>query len=571
MIWRSQTFWAAVLGLWTLALFLPRPDGHPPGKNAGRWPPRNFVVYYGPWNSASIDRAHAYDLIVAHPGKQLARFNSDLVGRLRSGKDGLPGNSDDSLVLAYLSLGEDEDAPIGPVARARRYLDRKTFVWQDGFPRMGEDGMPLQVDGSDGIPDRNGAWGSYYVHPMDPEWRKLLEVRLDQLAQRGVDGFFLDTVDVVPELQEEMFQLIVLLHARYPQLRWVSNRGVTLLEAHPDLQKCLDGVVLESWFTHWNWSWGRAVVAPDRAENERLSLKVLQPAGDLCKLYLDYLDPKQPDRGSLLALRRGHQPAFWSHPFLDRMETVPEGPATPLPVPSPRPAERLEDGRISADSWGEAWALGPRGEFLLPGPPPWAVGDARQLRLRRVDEKGNVSPAVVLEIPPGNDDWITPWNVLELEDRLQVRWEGGEEGEVWLGESPEGLRPTSISGKSPLVAGGLKLDRLVWVSISHPGGAPDRARPARTHDVTPPPPPTRVQARRHGAYLTVTWDQGALEEVAGYRIYVSLANGPLCLPYTRNRDERNLQVKVPAEPLRVLVTCFDKGNHESRPGTGVDL
>ena len=92
MIWRSRTFWAALVGLWALALLLPRPGGHPPGKRAGRWPPRNFVVYYGSWDSASIERAHAYDLIIAHPGKQFARFNTDLVRRLRSRKDGLTGN-----------------------------------------------------------------------------------------------------------------------------------------------------------------------------------------------------------------------------------------------------------------------------------------------------------------------------------------------------------------------------------------------------------------------------------------------------------------------------------------------
>jgi endo-alpha-1,4-polygalactosaminidase (GH114 family) len=564
MWWRRRSVWAAALALWGLALLLPRPRGHFPGK-AGDWPPASFAVYYGSWNADTIAQAHNYRLIITHPGKKLERFNGDLVSRLRSGRDGLPGNADDSLVLAYISLGEDEDPAPGPAPAATRYLDRKRLLQKNGFFEMGEDGLPQEVEGADGIPDRNGAWGSYYVHPMDPEWRGLLEGRLDALAARGVDGFFLDTVDVAPEQQEQMFQLLGRLHQRYPQLRWVSNRGAALWQKHPqEMAKLLDGVLLESWFTHWNWSWGRAVVAPDRAENERLSQELFQGVNTF---YLDYLDARQPDRGSLLALRRGHGPAFWSHPFLDRLSSFAEG-KRPVELAShPIAVERLTDGRVRPSSACEATC----GTQLLPGERgPWAVGAAASLKLRQVDVGGNTSPTQEVALERRSDDWTATWNVLELDHSLKFSWEAPDEAQVWVGDLPETLKPSLVQGASPLRLEGLRQDRLYWVALSRPGGAPDLARPVRTHDVTPPPIPSRVEARQRGAFVTVTWEKVTAPDLAGYRVYLSRPGGPLGLPYTRSKEEANLEVRLDG-PLEVLVTSFDTGNHESQPAPKVSL
>ena len=562
MWWRRRSVWAAGLALWGLALLLPKPQGHIPG-SSGHWPPRNFAVYYGSWDQARIAQAHHYDLIITHGGKKMERFNADLVSRLRSGADGLPGNADDCQVLAYLSLGEDEDPKPGPVALPSRYLDRKKLLQKNGFFEMGEDGLPQPVDGSDGIPDRNGAWGSYYVHPMDQQWLTLLETRMQELVARGVDGFFLDTVDVATEQQEEMFQLLTHLHARYPRLRWVTNRGIGVWEKHPqEMASLIDAVVLESWFTHWNWSWGRAVVAPDRVTNERLSQSVFK---GVTTLYLDYLDPKQPDRGSLLALRWGHEPAFWSHPFLDRLEDWPS--PTPMPLDGvPVQLERLADGRVKASSPCQVFT----DSALLPGTQgPWAVGKAQHFQVRLVDDSGNSSPPQNVQLDERHDVWKPDWNVLELENCLKVSWEGADSGQLWLGESPEALKPLPVQGNSPLRVEGLELGRLYWISIGLPGGTPDLARPARTHDVTAPPPPTRVEARRRGAYVTVTWEKVSAPDLAGYRVYLSRPGAPLSLPYTRN-GETNLEVAVDG-PLEVLVTSFDTGNHESQPASKISL
>jgi hypothetical protein len=567
-----------LLALWGLALLLPRPEGGGAGKSHGHWPPRNFCVYYGRWDHAKIARAWAFDLIIAHPGKKMEGFNRDLVDRLRSGLDGLPGSADDRVVLAYLSLGEDEDPPAGPGPIPRRYLDQVSYRMKDGFPAAGPDGLPEVGPGHDGIPDRNGAWGSYFVDPGDAEWRRIVSERAQRLAQRGVDGFFLDTVDVRPELRADMMALIEHLHQRHPGLYWVSNRGVDLLQQFPGrFLACLDGVVLESWFTQWNWSWGRATVSPYYAENQRILEQVLRPQKGLCKLYLDYLDPQQPDRGALLARRRDFTPAFWSHPFLDRLEESLTGsPQSLAPLPE-MSAQRSPEGLIELplESDCEAIALAPGGEFPLPGlRGPWAVGAASALRLRRVDPSGRVSPARDIPVPGAGPPWVAPWSVMELDDSLEFRWQGGELAQVWLGPRPGEIRPVPVRGLSPLRLSGLERDQLYWVSLSQPGGAPDRVCPARTHDITPPPPPAQVKARYHGDFLTVSWSPVVAEDLAGYRVYVSRPGNPLALPYQVVSSQVHFEVRLPAHAYRVhrvLVTSFDSGNHESLPSAPARL
>ncbi|MBT9587338.1 endo alpha-1,4 polygalactosaminidase [bacterium] len=563
-MWRSRPFWAALLAIWGVALLLPRPVRQGPGKPNPRWPPKSFVVYYGRWDHAKIAKAWGYDLIIAHPGRKLEGFNRDLVERLRNG-----ANGQNHILLAYLSLGEDEDPPVGPVPMAPRYLDEVSYRLEKGFPARDLDGLPVVSPGHDGIPDRNGAWGSYYVHPGDPEWRTMVLARADRLAERGVDGFFLDTVDVRPALRADMMGLIEQLRQRFPRLYLVSNRGVDLVQKFPERSlACLDGVVLESWFTQWNWSWGRATLSPYWAENQRLLSKVLQPHPSLCKLFLDYLDPEQPDRGPLLARRREFGPAFWSHPFLNRLDNLPPCPPQGLEAPQSLSARRTPEGLVEVTVAGDCEALAVTAAGVeVPLPHlrgPWAVGAAQSLRLRRVDQQGRISASVEVAVPPAAPAFDTEWIVLELEHSLQVRWEGGEPAQLWLGAEPGQIRPVPVSGPSPLLAQGLKLDQLYWISLSRPGGPPEVARPARTHDVTPPPRPARVRARYHGGFLTVSWTEVEASDLAGYRIYVTRPGAPLALPYQVG-PQANFEVALPDLAYKILVTSFDTGNHESLP------
>jgi hypothetical protein len=578
MPWKSKSFWAAILGLWALALLLPRSRGVAPGRGHPNWPPNNFAVYYGRWDHEKLRAARQYELLIVHPGKGMEALNADIVRRLRYGPDQQPQTPDDTVVLVYLSIGEDENPPRGPGHRSRRYLDRRKLVMEGGFPKRGADGLPIVEDGPDGIPDRNGAWGSYYVNPGDEDWRRLVQARAQRLSELGVDGFFLDTIDsasgIYADLQPAMLQLVASLRTQFPKLYLVANRGVEVLQREPDrFVESVDGIVLESWFTHWDWTLGKAVVSPFAQENARLLRDVLEPRPKLHRLYLDYLDPKQPDRGALLARRRGYDPGFWSHPFLQSLDPLPIGPARTLAPPTPGACARTPEGLLQMDLPGaescEVVAVQNGLETSLPTvgaprPARWAVGDSGSVKIRSVDLDGNSSEWLEVAVPPAaRPAWTLGWNVLELQDELRISWEGPP-AVVWRGKDPWSLRPSTVQGSSPLTVDGLGSAELVWLALAAPGGTPGLARPARTRDVTAPPEPARAKARYASGRLTVLWEPVEADDLVGYRIYVTEPGKPLALPYEVGKQE-NFEVQLPLAEYEVKITSYDNGNHESTP------
>lgn len=563
-------FWGALLLLWGMALMLPRPTGRVEKRRHPHWPPRNLAVYYGDWDSAKLKQVQQFDLIVAHPGKDFRTWNSDLVSRLRQGTDGRLGSPDDTLVLAYLSVGEDENPPRGPEPFPKRYLDRQAYRLEKDFLQMGADGLPRVQAGSDGIPDRNGAWGSYPVDPGDADWQKQLEQRLDRLVASGVDGFFLDTLDVAgddyKDLRPRLFQLVENLKHRHPQHFWVANRGVGLMQTDPPrFAKIFDGILLESWFAQWDWTLNRGVPSPYQEENLRLLREVVEPQIGLQRLYLDYYDPQQTDRGAILAQRGGRTPGCWSHPFLDRLD--------PSPGQTERKLEPPPDLRLSRNPQGllecslerghryEVWA----DQNYLHGPSPWAVGSAANLHVRQVDFHGNASAWRSYPIPTAESPgWSGgDWSTTDLDRVVQFDWSEDSEAEIWSGPEPAQLKPTGKRGRSGMRLDKLSNDKLLWVSLSAPGGVPEVAKPARPHETSPPPVPQNVQSRRHNGYLSLSWDEVDAKDLDGYRVYVRRPGHPLPLPYEVH--ERQWHGKVPDGPLEVSVSSYDAGNHESHP------
>ena len=180
------------------------------------WPPKDYAICYGPWTPEMVQRAHQFDLVVVHPGDDFANLTAELVGQIRRGQDGQASTGDDVIVLAYVTIGEDDQVPAGPprpgagptayVNKTWRqeksgypthYLDQVRYVFEkNGERRYGENGKPITQPGQDGVPDENGVWGSYYVDPGDAAWRATVLAKMGRLQKdMGVDGFFLDTLD----------------------------------------------------------------------------------------------------------------------------------------------------------------------------------------------------------------------------------------------------------------------------------------------------------------------------------------------------------------------------------------
>lgn len=106
----------------------------------------------------------------------------------------------------------------------------------------------------------NSAWGSRVPDLTHPAWsRFLLETRMAALWEQGYRAFFLDTLDSYQLVARDdaerlrqrhaLVQLIRAMHARFPGVQLLLNRGFELL---PEVSTLVVGVAAESLFQSWN-------------------------------------------------------------------------------------------------------------------------------------------------------------------------------------------------------------------------------------------------------------------------------------------------------------------------------
>jgi hypothetical protein len=178
---------------------------------------RTYLLYRGGWDRGIIERVYRYDLVIldAHRGPHPSQI-APVVRRIRAGVNGIPGDTDDVLVLAHMSLGADvrtfdDGFPLEGDGRGPATWDRDSeqLVYQEqGIASYYLDEKTEEDETSvpDGVPDRAGAGGACFVNPGDPAWRSFLigkdgragspysaHVLLDLL---GYQGLFLDMPEV---------------------------------------------------------------------------------------------------------------------------------------------------------------------------------------------------------------------------------------------------------------------------------------------------------------------------------------------------------------------------------------
>ncbi len=254
-----------------------------PSQNDSRWPPEKYLVYYGPWDKEQIGRAQEFNLVILHPGRNLDNITEEQIQEIKYGKDKTSGTEDDVTVLAYISIGEDEEVPCGPAMSEEagpvylnkdkeivktnknyptRYIDEISYIFNEkGFFTFTPSGMFAIKPGHDGLPDENGKWHSYFVYAGDPEWQDIIREKMDILSSRyGVDGFFLDTLDSASPwgnygwMQEDMALLVQKIRTLFPDKYLIINRGMFLLEKYADLiRPSIDGLMFESFISEWDW------------------------------------------------------------------------------------------------------------------------------------------------------------------------------------------------------------------------------------------------------------------------------------------------------------------------------
>jgi len=307
-----------------------------PSKRA-HWPPENFLVYYGPWSPEKMEQARPFDLIILHPGRDCSNITPGLIRALKNPSEG----DGERLIIAYVSIGEDEEVPRGPGIRGEenrgpvyfdparnelkfmerdyptRYVDEVRYLFDDqGFFRFLPTGMPGTEKGHDGIPDENGVWNSFFVNAGDARWQQHLREHMNTLSTLyGVDGFFLDTLDTASPwgnygwMQKEMALLVQKIRSWHPEHIIIANRGMFLLDGYADtFRPSIDGLLFESFSTEWDWQAKKGIPSPYLRSNYDLLKERIEPEAaqkDGFHLFvLDYMSTTQQDFYPLLAVQK---------------------------------------------------------------------------------------------------------------------------------------------------------------------------------------------------------------------------------------------------------------------------
>jgi hypothetical protein len=248
-----------------------------------------YLIYYGNWTSAMVDYARTnYHLVILHPASNIT---SNEIATIKRGRDNLAGTTDDVVVLAYLSIGEDDrsGAPfvgdkMGPRVDPRTSdSDPLSAVTNAlGLPSAGGTNYAsYYLNGQNhqtGTPDEDSAYGSYYVNAGAPAWWSVLQTMSKTAnGQSGLqeilstnygnslncDGVFLDTVDTAaPDTWGTPYEwtspgmqgLIERIHTNYPSKLLMANRGLFYfdpnLKTYPyTIRPYVDMVMFESYYS----------------------------------------------------------------------------------------------------------------------------------------------------------------------------------------------------------------------------------------------------------------------------------------------------------------------------------
>ncbi len=237
--------------------------------SGGMAPPFRYAVYYGDRASPALMAGRNWAIVSdTYP---LAKTGASPGGELEASP----------LYIAYLSIGEvDSD---GPIARALARIPG------------GESGVFLA---------ENVFWHSHVADIRKEVFRKALYDRIARDLRKGFSGVFLDTLDSPLDYEERnpvkgsglrraLVSFVETLHASYPGLVIVANRGFPVLQ---ELAPSLSGVLFEDFCTRYSETKKTYVRVSEQERSDFLKTvdraRAANPA--LRLLALDYDDPDRP-------------------------------------------------------------------------------------------------------------------------------------------------------------------------------------------------------------------------------------------------------------------------------------
>ena len=321
-----------------------------------------YLIYYGNWTAGQVDYARTnYHLVILHPASNIT---SNQVATIRRGQDNLAGTDDDVKVLAYLSIGEDDQ--IGVPVTGDRMGPRVDPRGSDNDPLSGitnAQGLPSAggtnyasyylnaKNNQTGKPDQNSTWGSYYVNAGAPAWWTTIKSMakatngqsgLDEILTTtfgnalNCDGLFLDTVDTAAPntwgtpyewTAPGMQALIQRIHTNYPAKRLMANRGLFFydpnLKTYPyNIRPFVDLVMFESFYSDSSTN-NVSLSFPDNKYNfaPKLNAEAGRPDGfNLFVVDYDHTPPQPPatvNQDYVESMGIQGWPLYRTNPYLD--------------------------------------------------------------------------------------------------------------------------------------------------------------------------------------------------------------------------------------------------------------
>jgi len=231
-------------------------------------PEKSTAVFYG--SNLPTDILSQYSRIIVEPDN----VKAEELKKLRA-KDGS--------VFAYVSIGE-----VSPTRKWYKYI-KKDWILGD-----------------------NKVWDSKVMDLASPGWQKfILDSVVTPLWNKGYRGLFFDTMDsfylfAKDEKQQKvqidaLVSLLKKIHERYPDMRFISNRGFEVAHSIGDQ---LEAVLAESLFSSWD-NVNKVYKETTKNDQEWLTNKLNSIKKDLSIdiIIIDYSDPSDPKKMKELATR----------------------------------------------------------------------------------------------------------------------------------------------------------------------------------------------------------------------------------------------------------------------------
>jgi uncharacterized protein (TIGR01370 family) len=201
----------------------------------------------------------------------------------------------------------DADTPYMEVLKKKGYLQKKRAKLI-GYMSVGE--IEPYRDYYEEIEQysigTNSMWGSLVADVRNQEYRQfLLNVVTKRIADKGFDGFFLDTLDsyqlVVKEeewkdFQDALVDFVKELRKRYPDKLIVLNRGFEFIDRVKD---DVNGVLVESLFSGLDAEKNYREVSEEEREWLLAQLNRVKSYG-LPVIVVDYVDPQDKKKAKEL-------------------------------------------------------------------------------------------------------------------------------------------------------------------------------------------------------------------------------------------------------------------------------